>query len=89
MTSFPAPQPPHSFRVTLDLPGPRPRIDQVLIQALRRQDRNLELRNITRSGFKDLFKKRRIRIKGQSAIPSSSLSAGTTYVDILGFEAKA
>ena len=40
----------------------------------------------SRTEFKELFKKKRIRIKGQPAVPSSSLAKGTTYVDILGYD---
>ncbi|MCM2277241.1 MAG: hypothetical protein NDJ89_04140 [Oligoflexia bacterium] len=79
-------QPPHSFRVTLVLTSPRPRLDQVLMEELRKQNRNHFLRNLSRTEFKELFKKKRIRIKGQPATPSSSLARGTTYVDILGYE---
>jgi hypothetical protein len=78
-------KPKNSFRVTLQLSAPRPRIDQVLMEELRKQTLNLELKNISRTAFKELFKKRRIQIKGQSAVPSSSLAQGMTEVDILGF----
>ena len=74
-----------AFRITLVLSGPRPRIDQVLLEELRKQNQNLLLKNISRMAFKELFKKKRIRIKGQAATPSSSLAQGTTFVDILGF----
>ncbi len=74
------------FRVTLQLSTRKPRIDQVLLEELRIQNRNLALRNISRSEFKELFKRKKIRIKGQSAVPSSSLASGTTHVDIFGFE---
>ncbi len=76
----------NSFRLTLELTSPHRRIDQVIIEELRSQNRNFALRNLSRTEFKDLFKKKRIRIKGQSAVPSSSLARGVTYVDILGFE---
>lgn len=79
-------QPKNSFRVTVTLSSPRPRIDQVLLEVLRKQNQNLALRNISRSDFKELFKKKRIRIKGQPAIPSSALAQGMTHVDILGFD---
>ena len=80
------PRPKNSFRITLNLTSKRPRIDQVLMEELRKQSRNLNLKNISRTEFKELFKKKRIRIKGQAATPSSALAAGTTFVDILGFE---
>lgn len=81
----PPEKPKNAFRVTLSLASGAPRLDQVLLEALRKQDESLKLKNISRSEFKELFKKRRIQIKGQSAVPSSGLAAGTTVVDILGF----
>jgi hypothetical protein len=81
-------KPKNSFRVTLVLSSPRRRIDQVLIEELRKQNRNLLLKNISRTEFKEIFKKKRVRIKGQAAQPSSALAQGTTFVDILGFEDK-
>ena len=89
MTNTPRPlneKPVNAFRVTLTLETSRPRIDQVLLEELRKQNQSLALRNISRAEFKALFKKKRIRIKGQSATPSSALAKGTTFVDILGFE---
>lgn len=74
---------PGAFRVTLTLANACPRLDQVLLGELRKQNSNMELKNISRTAFKDLFKKRRVSIKGQFAVPSSPLAAGTTYVDIL------
>ena len=85
MTTTP-PKPPNSFRVTLDLASAQPRIDQVLLEELRKQKRNLDLQQISRSKFKELFKEKRIQIKGQSAVPSSALAQGTTIVDIIGFD---
>jgi hypothetical protein len=75
-----------SFRVTLVLTRRHPRLDQVLMEELRKQSRNLALKTISRSTFKALFKKKHIRIKGQPATPSSALAPGTTYVDIIGYE---
>ena len=80
------PQPPKSFRLTLELSFRAPRLDNVLLEALRAQDRNPELKAVSRSVFKKLFDDKKILIKGQSARPSSALAAGTTYVDILGYE---
>ena len=80
------PQPKNSFRVTLELTSGMPRLDSLLMEALRGQSKNLDLKNLTRSAFKQLFKEKRILIKDQPARPASSLSGGTTYVDILGFE---
>lgn len=77
-------QPAHSFRVILNLAGAH-RIDTVLLEELRRQERNLDLKRISRAAFKELFKKKRIQLKGQAARPSSMLAVGTTFVDILGF----
>jgi 23S rRNA-/tRNA-specific pseudouridylate synthase len=82
--SVPA-QPKNSFRVTITLTSPRQRLDQVLLEELRKQDQNHTLKHISRTEFKELFKKKKIRIKGQNATPSSSLTTGTTYVDIIGF----
>jgi len=83
----PPPKPPHkSFRIKIELSGPRPRLDAVLMDELRKQDRNLQLKNISRTEFKELFNKKKIRIKGQPARPSSALAGGVTWVDILGFE---
>ncbi len=62
------------------------RIDQVLLEYLRKQDRNFDLKNISRVAYKNLFKQRRIKIKGQSAVPASGLAIGSTTVDILGYE---
>ncbi len=84
-TDFEKPQPDNSFRVRLTVATRQPRIDQVLLEHLRTQERNLDLKNISRTKFKALFKDRKIRIKGQSAVPSSALAQGTTTVDIMGF----
>jgi len=74
----------NAFRLTLTLEKAYPRLDQVLLIELRKQTLNSELKHISRKAFKDLFKKRRVSIKGQFAVPSSPLAKGTTYVDILG-----
>lgn len=81
----PPEKPKNAFRVTLTLTSPRPRLDQVLLEELRKQSQSLALKNISRTEFKELFKKKKIRIKGQNATPSSALARGTTYVDILGY----
>jgi len=78
-------KPLNAFRITLTLTQSKPRLDQVLMEELRKQSLNLTLKNISRTEFKELFKKKRIRIKGQNALPSSSLAQGSTIVDILGF----
>ncbi len=77
-------QPKNSFRITLVL-NSRQRIDGVLLEALRTQDRSFELKHLSRHALKALFKEKRVEIKGQSAVPSSELAVGTTYVDILGY----
>lgn len=79
-------QPKNSFRVILELNLGASRIDAVLMDALRNQTANLDLKNISRAQFKKLFKEKRILIKDQPARSASSLSPGTTYVDILGYE---
>ena len=81
----PPPQPANSFRVKLELTT-RQRIDNVLLAELKRQDDNSALKGISRTAFKQLFKEKRIMLKGQSAVPSSLLATGITYVDILGFK---
>ncbi len=81
------PKPPHkAFRIKIELTSSRPRLDAVLMDELRKQNRNLALKNISRTEFKALFNKKKIRIKGQPARPSSALASGVTWVDILGFE---
>ena len=84
--AFVPPQPLGSFRVVLQLKAPKPRLDTVLLEAVRQQRENLQLRVMSRGAFKKLFEKNRIKIKGQNARPSSSLASGITYVDILGFQ---
>jgi hypothetical protein len=76
------PVPSGYFRVTLTLNSRSPRLDQVLLEALRAQSERPELRQMTRTQFKALFKSGRIRIKGQIATPSSGVAPGTTFVDI-------
>lgn len=84
MSNIP-PQPPGSFRVIIELKFKAARLDSVLMEKLREQKENLDLKNITRTQFKKLFQEHRVVIKGQAARPSSGLSAGVTYVDLLGF----
>jgi 23S rRNA-/tRNA-specific pseudouridylate synthase len=78
-------QPANSYRITLNLDFPESRMDNVLLNALRGQTENEKLKDISRSGLKDLFNQKQIIIKGQRAKSSSALAKGTTYVDILGF----
>ncbi len=86
MSEFIPPIPPKSFRVTLEVLAKNARLDQVLLAALKTQNQNLTLQNISRTQFKELFNQSKIQIKGQTARPSSSINRGTTYVDILGFK---
>jgi hypothetical protein len=61
----------------------QPRLDTHLLEALRGQEENGDLKRISRSQFKKLFDEKRVLIKGQPAKPSSSLAAGVTYVDVV------
>lgn len=85
MSDFVPPRPPKSFRIVLELNRPERRLDNVLLAAIKGQNENLTLREVTRTEFKDLFKNGKILIKGQRATPSSAVAKGTTYVDILGY----
>ena len=72
-----------AVRVTLKMNSRQPRLDVHLLEALRGQEENPELKRISRTQFKKLFDEKKILIKGQPAKPSSSLNTGTTYVDLL------
>lgn len=76
-------QPKNSFRVVLELNRAEKRLDNILLAALREQSENIDLKNISRTEFKDLFKNGKVSIKGQNAKTSSAVAKGTTYVDIL------
>ncbi len=76
-------KPANAFRVTLNLNYPESRMDNVLLNALRAQDENENLKTISRSVLKELFNQKKVMIKGQRAKSNSSLAKGTTYVDIL------
>lgn len=78
-------KPANSFRVTLKLDYPESRMDNVLLNALREQDENETLKNISWGALKELFNQKKIMIKGQRAKSNSALAKGITYVDILGF----
>lgn len=80
-------QPKNSFRVILNVTSSC-RLDGPLLEYLRAQNENNQLKNISRSALKELFKNKRIQIKGQRATQSSTVAVGTTYVDILGFGPK-
>lgn len=84
ITNTPA-QPENSFRIALNLTHAEPRMDNVLLNALREQNENDALRAMSRTLLKDLFAEKKILIKGQRAKSSSALATGTTYVDILGY----
>jgi 23S rRNA-/tRNA-specific pseudouridylate synthase len=73
----------NSFRITLNLEERAERLDTVLLEALKEQDQNQELKNISKGQFKKLFTEKKVLIKGQNAKPKSSVSDGTTFVDIL------
>jgi hypothetical protein len=75
----------NSFRIALNLDHAESRIDNILLNALREQDENNDLKAMSRTLLKDLFATKRIMIKGQRAKSSSALAKGTTYVDILGY----
>ena len=78
-------KPKNSFRITLELKHKAPRLDALLLEAIRGQEKSLELRTLSRTALKALFNDKKILIKGQAARPSSNIAAGTTYVDIVGF----
>lgn len=77
------PRPPKSFRIVLNLNRSESRMDNVLLAALRDQNDDLNMKNISRSQLKEFFNNGQVQIKGQNARPSSGLAKGTTYVDIL------
>lgn len=79
-------QPENSVRIVLKVAQKMPRLDALLLEAIRAQEENLELQRISRTQFKQLFSEKRVLIKGQPAKPSSGVAAGTTFVDILGYE---
>jgi hypothetical protein len=85
MTDIIPERPANSFRIALNLDFPESRMDNTLLQALRDQNENEELKKISRAALKNLFGASKIFIKGQRAKSSSALAKGTTYVDILGF----
>ena len=85
MTHTPPAQPENSFRIAITLEHPESRMDNILLEALRSQDENQELKNISHTALKNLFNNSKIFIKGQRARSSSALAKGTTYVDILGY----
>lgn len=83
MTQHIPKQPPKSFRIVLELERPESRMDTVLLNALKNQKDDLDMKNISRGKLKEFFVNGQIQIKGQIARPSSGLAKGTTYVDII------
>lgn len=79
-------KPKNAFRIALTLDYPESRMDNVLLDALREQNENITLKNISRTALKNLFNEKKIMIKGQRAKSNSALAKGTTYVDIIGFD---
>lgn len=77
------PVPENSFRIILKQISSGDRLDSALMKALRDQDEDPTFKTITRAQFKDLFHQKKVLIKGQPAKPASTLSSGTTYIDIL------
>lgn len=75
--------PDNSFRVTLELEQSNPRLDNILLEALRKQDDNEDLKVISKIQFKKLFVDKKVLIKGQSAKAKSPVNTGITFVDIL------
>ncbi len=73
----------NAFRVTLELEAQAERLDTVLFEALKDQDENQELKDISRGQFKKLFTNKKVLIKGQNAKAKSPVNDGTTFVDIL------
>jgi len=76
-------QPENSFRIILELESKEPRLDSVLMEALKAQNENEELNQISKLHLKRLFNEKKILIKGQNAKAKSSVNSGTTYVDVL------
>ncbi len=83
------PIPAGSIRFILRMNNRQPRLDAHLLEAIRGQEDHPELKRISRTQFKKLFDEKKILIKGQPATPSSSLNAGTTYVDVMAADFKA
>ena len=75
----------NAYRIELQLEYPESRMDTTLLAALRNQNENETLKNISRGGLKNLFNEKKIFIKGQRARSNSALAKGVTYVDIVGF----
>ena len=78
-------QPPNSIRIAIELNKAESRLDAVLLRAIK-EHKNLNLREISRTTYKNMFANGQIQIKGQKARPSSCLDKGITYIDILGIK---
>lgn len=76
-------QPANSFRITLKLEASEPRLDKVLMEALKAQEENETLSSISKAALKKLFLEKKVLIKGQTAKATSAINSGTTFVDIL------
>ncbi|MBT4792522.1 MAG: hypothetical protein HON90_13200 [Halobacteriovoraceae bacterium] len=76
-------QPQNSFRITLELEESEPRLDSVLLDALKKQKENETLSLMSKTLLKKLFIEKKILIKGQNAKAKSPVNVGTTYIDIL------
>lgn len=76
-------QPENSYRITLELSESQPRLDITLMDALKAQDENIDMKNVTKSHLKKLFAEKKVLIKGQSARAKSSINKGVTHIDIL------
>ncbi len=88
MQDFIPPRVPKAFRIVLDLNRSEKRLDVVLLAAIKAQNEDLNLREISRTKYKELFTSGKIQIKGQRATPSSAIAKGITYVDIIGYKNK-
>lgn len=73
--------PKNAQRVILELTWPENRLDNILLEKIRTSE-NGKLNTISRTKLKKLFSDGKIKIKGQNALPSSSIAKGTTYVDL-------
>jgi hypothetical protein len=75
--------PENSFRVIIEVQEREPRLDTLLLEALKAQSENDDLKTISKIQLKKLFTEKKVLIKGQSAKAKSAISAGKTFVDIL------
>lgn len=73
----------NALRIKLELENKAPRLDDVLLLALREQDENESLKEISKAQFKKLFTDKKVLIKGQNAKAKSPVNDGITFVDII------